>query len=96
MSDLVRNVVEEGAIPKDATSKGDWEVVGYDTFDREFYPLYDCVSEEVALALGIRYLKHLEATQPAAFSGGQAALGIQDRVFIIRPDGTQYRLMVSE
>lgn len=90
MSDLVRVIVEEGAIPK-----SDWKVVGYDTFDREFYPLYDCTCEEAAVALGSEYLKHLEMTQPASSSGGQGALGIQDRVFIVRPDGTQYRLVAT-
>lgn len=30
----------------------------------------------------------LEIVQPHAMSGGQS--GIQDRVYVIRPDGTQY------
>ena len=35
----------------------------------------------------LKRLADLERTQPAASSGGQAPGGIQDRVYIVHPDG---------
>jgi len=70
---------------------GIWKLQGYDTFAREEYPLpgeYD--TEEAAVAAARERLEYLERTQPSQTSGGQA--GIQDRVYVICPDGARFRV----
>jgi hypothetical protein len=70
-----------------------WSLEGYDTFEGgpdDYYPLegeYD--DESAAQAAARNRLAELEKTQPSSSSGGQS--GIQDRVFIVRPDGRKYR-----
>ncbi len=67
-----------------------YKLRGFDTFSSEWYDLegeYD--NEAAAKAAAKHRLANLERTQPARTSGGQN--GIQDRVFIVRPDGSQYR-----
>ena len=70
-----------------------WKLKGYDTFEEgpdAFYPLdgeFD--TEEGAKQEAGNRLKELEASQPSSSSGGQA--GIQDQIYVIRPDGTSYR-----
>ena len=76
-----------------ATKK--WKLQGYDTFqggNDAFYPLegeYDdqAAAEQAALVR----LAELEKTQPTQSSGGQSKDGIQDHVYVVRPDGTKYR-----
>jgi hypothetical protein len=66
-----------------------WKIEGYDTFSRESYALEgEYESQAAAESAALNRLKELEVRQPTAMSGGQS--GIQDRVYIIRPDGTQY------
>ena len=48
--------------------------------------------EQEARAAAIEQLEELEKHQPSAQSGGQPSKGIQDQVFIARPDGSSYRL----
>jgi len=72
-------------------SDGKWKLEGYDTFDESTYPIegeYD--TEEEAQAAAKERLTQLEESQPSASSGGQGFGGIQDQVWIIRPDGTKY------
>ena len=80
-----------------------WKLGGYDAFSGESYPLGDLHVEEgvsridglrpeypdyaSALAGARKRLASLERAQPAASSGGQAPGGIQDRVYILHPDG---------
>ena len=67
-----------------------WKLVGYDTFAGEHYPLggeYDCQAAAVEAARAC--LAENERDQPTASSGGQD--GIQDRVYIVSPDGKWYR-----
>lgn len=67
-----------------------WKLEGYDTFEGAYYPLPGTFRTEFAAQTAARArLTELEKTQPSASSGG--ACGIQDRVFIIRPDGSHYR-----
>lgn len=69
-----------------------WKLEGYDTFSREEYLLpgeYD--TEDDAVAAAFQRLDDLEASQPSEMSGGQG--GIQDRVYVIRPDGTSFRVL---
>lgn len=81
------------------TADGKWKLEGQDVFDmddddRGFYPLegeYD--TEELAKAAARIRLKELEGTQPSAGSGGQSDNGIQDRVYIVRPDGSKHRFV---
>lgn len=70
-----------------------WKLVGYDTFSNEWYDLESFKTEKAALTAAKKRLEELEKTQPATSSGGQGRYGIQDRVFIERPDGSQYRAM---
>jgi hypothetical protein len=86
-----------------------WKLEGYDTFADEPYPLGDLHVEngvsridglrpsypdrESALAGARKRLADLERTQPASGSGGQAPAGIQDRVYIVHPDGRRERVM---
>ncbi len=69
-----------------------WKLEGYDTFEGEPYPLPGEFDDQKSAekAAGKR-LKKLEISQPKSSSGGQDSAGIQDRVYIIRPDGSKYR-----
>jgi hypothetical protein len=62
-------------------------LVGYDTFEGEEYTLDGVyhTEQEAVVAAQIR-LRHLEQTQPSSSSGGQGMFGIQDRVYVLRPD----------
>jgi len=69
-----------------------WRLRGYDTFAGEWYPISGIyLSERAALRAAHKRLKALERSQPSATSGGQE--GIQDQVYIVRPDGTMFRYL---
>jgi hypothetical protein len=69
-----------------------WRLEGYDTFEGASYPLKGEYSDEkAARGAAQERLAELERTQPSSSSGGQGDLGIQDRVYIVRPDGSKYR-----
>lgn len=70
-----------------------FKVLGFDTFSSEWYSLGSFHAEEKALAVAQAKLRVLEHTQPSASSGGQAEMGIQDRVFIEGPDGARRRVL---
>jgi hypothetical protein len=75
---------------------GSWSVDGYDTFEGgdAYYPVKrGLASEEDARAAASAYLHELERRQPSEHSGGQGPMGIQDRVFIVKPDGTRERFL---
>ena len=68
-----------------------WRLEGYDTFSTEWYDLEGYYpTEGSAIEAAKARLEELETTQPSASSGGQD--GIQDQVFVIRPDGTRFRV----
>jgi len=68
-----------------------WKLQGYDTLDGDYYPLDgDFTTEAEAIAAAKARLAELELEQPTRSSGGQD--GIQDRVFVVRPDGTMFRV----
>lgn len=72
-----------------------WSLLGYDTFEGgedAYYSLGEFGSEQAARDAGKARLEELERTQPSASSGGQAPLGIQDRVYLQHPDGRKERL----
>ena len=73
-----------------------WKLAGYDTFSDEWYGIggAEYPSETAAQAAAQEKLKELEALQPSAQSGGQS--GIQDRVYIQRPDGTHIRVFPEQ
>ncbi len=67
-----------------------WKLEGYDTFEGESYPLDGTYGTETAAVQAAKdRLAYLERTQPSASSGGQG--GLQDRVFVVRPDGSTAR-----
>jgi hypothetical protein len=81
--------------------------MGYDTFEGEHYPLDgeghdgktylpEYPAYEAALEDAQFRLAYLEQTQPAASSGGQGFDGIQDRVYIIHPDGRPWERVLPE
>jgi len=76
-----------------------WRLEGYDTFSDEPYPLDGKYGDgcqpsypgrDAALADAFKRLRELERTQPSSSSGGQS--GIQDRVYLIHPDGHRERV----
>jgi hypothetical protein len=82
-----------------------WRLEGYDAFDGTPYPMGTLMREngstidgmqpsydsyEGAYADALKALADIEQRQPSASSGGQS--GIQDRVFIIHPDGRRERV----
>lgn len=79
-----------------------WRLEGYDTFAGEEYPLgaYDVddyqpayPSRDAARTDALRRLAELDRTQPNA--GGQGRNGIQDRVYIVHPDGRKERITTT-
>jgi hypothetical protein len=69
---------------------GRWRLRGHDTFAGEDYALRGVFwTEKAAQRAARRRLAELERSQPSATSGGQD--GIQDQVYVVRPDGTSYR-----
>jgi hypothetical protein len=89
---------------------GNWKLAGLDTFSGDDYPLGDVnvvdgrstldgmrpeyETYEEALADARQRLADLERTQPSASSGGQGFNGIQDRVYVVHPDGIRERVIV--
>ena len=72
-----------------ADSLSVWKLRGYDAFSAEAYPIAgDYGSEAEAILAAERVLADLERQQPSQSSGGQQ--GIQDQVFIVRPNGTAF------
>jgi hypothetical protein len=69
-----------------------WHLLGYDPFALEYYPLPgEYPSQQEAEKAARARLRDLEVLQPTQTSGGQAYWGIQDRVYVVRPDDTMYR-----
>ena len=75
---------------KSSTAKK-WRLIGWDTFSSEEYSLSEHKTQALAEIAAAERMQHLEATQPSSTSGGQGLFGIQDQVYIERPDGTRYR-----
>ncbi len=78
------------------TTKNKWKLEGWDVFDAGNYAIegeYD-TEEQVIEAAKLRLLEN-EKDQPTETSGGQSDRGVQDRVFIVRPDGSKYRYLPS-
>ena len=69
-----------------------YELIGVDAFSNESYELGKFKTKREAMKEAVKRLKKLEKTQPSVSSGGQAILGIQDRVYIARPNGTLCRI----
>ena len=67
-----------------------WTLEGFDTFSSEWYPLPGRFhTRGQAGAAARKRLQQLEKSQPSSDSGGQE--GIQDRVYIVSPDGVKTR-----
>ena len=76
---------------KKKSEAGKWHLEGYDSFSNEEYPIPGSYpTEKKAIAAAKKKLAELEKTQPSATSGGQSSMGIQDRIYIVRPDGSKY------
>ena len=77
-----------------AESKNKWGLEGWDTFARESYPLSGSFeSREAAMKAALEKLKIIEQQQPAETSGGQS--GIQDRIYIVDPEGQAERVILG-
>jgi len=71
-----------------------YKLVGFDTFEGEYYDLDGEYSTETeAITAGRARLLELEKNQPSSSSGGQGFGGIQDRVFVLCPNGQRKRLL---
>lgn len=74
--------------------ENEWKLIGFDTFAEEDYPIgANYSSEEKARDAATSYFKKLDEEQPPESSGGQGELGIQDRIFVQRPDGSRFRFI---
>lgn len=83
---------EAQKVQQAAPGGGTWHLLGRDALDWGFYPLPGVyASRKEAERAARARLRYLEGFQPTKTSGGQA--GIQDRVYVVGPDGTSYRLM---
>jgi hypothetical protein len=76
-----------------------FRVICVDTFEAAHdpkeaeYESFAGTDEAIVLQWAQQKLVQLEDLQPTETSGGQGPHGIQDRVFIERPDGTRYRVL---
>ncbi|MDO8429457.1 MAG: hypothetical protein Q7S88_02410 [Candidatus Daviesbacteria bacterium] len=69
-----------------------WNIVGYDTFEESYYRVPGSYLDERSTRLAAKLrLDLLNQTQPPDQTGGQNDEGIQDRIFIQRPNLTLYR-----
>jgi hypothetical protein len=74
-----------------------WRLQGYDIFAGEWHPLPGrYFSEKAAQRAARQELKKLEKMQPSRYSSGQKLGGIQDRVYIVGPDGLVVRYLPEE
>lgn len=70
-----------------------WKIEGWDTFDAGNYSIAgEYATEAEAIEVAKTKLLENEKDQPTETSGGQN--GVQDQVFIVRPDGSKYRYRV--
>ena len=65
-----------------------WQLLVYDPFCGEAYPLSRHANEAECREAARAYLREIELAQPTEQSGGQQ--GIQDRVFVVAPGGAGY------
>ena len=74
----------------------EWRLEGYDAFDEESYPISGGPwrTYETVRNAAMERLRELEERQPSSNSGGQGVFGIQDRVFIVHPNGRRERVMI--
>ena len=68
-----------------------WCLVGFDTFEDEYYSISTHRSELAARTAAKLKMGEIEKLQPTESSGGQGDLGIQDRLFIEDPTGKRVR-----
>jgi hypothetical protein len=74
-----------------------WKLAGYDTFDGHFYKIEGTYGTEAdAIKAAQERLVELDHLQPIECSGGQPPFGIQDMVYVVRPDGSMYRFGTTE
>ncbi|MFA6383579.1 MAG: hypothetical protein WCX17_04090 [Parcubacteria group bacterium] len=76
----------------DAEKSKPWKLEGYDTFSNEPYPIPgDYPTEIDVIKAALEKMEELRKNQPSKTSGGQGTFGIQDRIYIVRPNGDKYR-----
>jgi len=74
-----------------------WQLAGFDNFDGHFYKIEGTYETEAdAIKAAQERLIEPEELQPTEHSGGQPPFGIQDQVYVVRPDNTMYRVGTSE
>lgn len=72
----------------ETTEEGGWQLVVFDAFCGAAYPHSRHASEAECRKAARAYLREIELKQPSEQSGGQQ--GIQDRVFVVGPEGAGY------
>ncbi len=78
---------------KNRASRKPFTLKGFDEFSQEPYPLRgEFRTETEAVRAALAELRGLERAQPSKQSGGQGKYGIQDRVYIVYPDGRERRI----
>jgi len=76
----------------DLFRQGEWHLEGWDTFAGHSYPLPGhFYSKDQAIRGARRVLAGIRRDQPDDSSGGQD--GIQDRVYVIGPEGERLRVL---
>ena len=74
-----------------------WRLEGYDAYSEEPYEIRgEWPTEEKTREAARDHLREIAFYQPEEMAGGQTDEGIQDRIFIIRPDGSKYRFLPVE
>jgi hypothetical protein len=83
------NEVDFGGV----VAQGKWYIRGYDTFENQPYSLDGEWDDEAQAVLRAKaHLGQIERTQLSEDSGGQDEGGIQDQVWVVRPDGTEFQV----
>lgn len=68
-----------------------WRIGGWDTFSGEAYSISgEYATEQEAQEAARALLAEIACTQPEQETGGPDG-GVQDRVFVVCPDGSEYR-----
>lgn len=70
---------------------GFWKLKGYDSFDGDYYPIPgEYETEDLARDAASAKLAGIKKSQPDEQSGGSGFGSVQDRIYVVKPDGSSY------